>query len=167
MLVYLTPSQVSYSSHYKATKRKLLVQPQAPHKLVMIIKEKISLQTTKFIQTNNIRAISHKEVRESDWHPCVLLLKSFSSTNAILCQRSSPRSQWSSEPNSCIPRLNWAMVLSRSRDIEDKAVLAWIVHRRGSSVVLADQIRSDPPIKRSTSAETALPFAICHLLLLL
>ena len=34
------PSQVSYSSHYKATKRKLLVQPQAPHKLLMIIKAK-------------------------------------------------------------------------------------------------------------------------------
>ena len=34
------PSQVSYSSHYKATKRKLLVQPQTPHKLLMIIKAK-------------------------------------------------------------------------------------------------------------------------------
>ena len=42
--------------------------------------------------------------------------------------RPAPRSQWPRKHKACIARLNWALV--SSRDIEDKSVQAWTVHRR-------------------------------------
>ena len=39
-----------------------------------------------------------------------------------------PESQWPRKHKACIARLNWALV--SSRDIEDKSVQAWTVHRR-------------------------------------
>ena len=68
-----------------------------------------------------------------------------------------PRSQWPRKHKACIARLNWALV--SSRDIEDKSVQAWTVHRRegahSSGFVRSDQIRSDQ-IKRIPSAVTAM-----------